>query len=80
MYRDSIIDEISYTMREHGMDVYSRQMQLLKDVMRCKREVLEITRFGLAKMRDSTLQLASFKTIDGLFETVFHMKRDAAQV
>jgi len=37
--------------------------------MTYKGEVLGITRFGLAKMRDSVLQLASFeKTADHVFE------------
>ncbi|PWW74921.1 beta and beta-prime subunits of DNA dependent RNA-polymerase, partial [Tuber magnatum] len=78
--RGSIIDEISYTMREHGMDIDPRHMQLLGDVMTYKGEVLGITRFGLAKMRDSVLQLASFeKTTDHLFEAAFHMKSDAVE-
>jgi len=80
MNRGSIIDEISYTMREHGMDIDPRHMQLLGDVMTYKGEVLGITRFGLAKMRDSVLQLASFeKTTDHLFEAAFHMKSDAVE-
>jgi len=67
-------------MREDSLDIDSRHMQLLKDIMTFKGDVLGITRFGLAKMRDSTLQLASFeKTTDHLFEAVFHMKRDAAE-
>ncbi|KAK6514336.1 DNA-directed RNA polymerase III subunit [Arthrobotrys conoides] len=75
--RFTIIDEISFTMREHGMDVDPRHIQLLGDVMTYKGEVLGITRFGLAKMRDSVLQLASFeKTTDHLFDAAFHTKKD----
>ena len=67
-------------MSEHGMDIDPRHMQLLGDVMTYKGEVLGITRFGLAKMRDSVLQLASFeKTTDHLFDAAFHMKTDAVQ-
>ncbi|KAL7268353.1 DNA-directed RNA polymerase III subunit C1 (rpo31) [Rhizina undulata] len=78
--RGAIIDEISYTMREHGMDIDPRHMQLLGDVMTYKGEVLGITRFGLAKMRDSVLQLASFeKTTDHLFDAAFNMKTDAVE-
>ena len=67
-------------MREHGMDIDPRHMQLLGDVMTYKGEVLGITRFGLAKMRDSVLQLASFeKTTDHLFDAAFHMKKDAVE-
>ena len=73
--RRTIIDEISQVMRT--MDIDPRHMQLLADVMTYKGEVLGITRFGLAKMRDSVLQLASFeKTPDHLFEAAWHMKGD----
>ncbi|KAM3123627.1 DNA-directed RNA polymerase III subunit [Candidozyma auris] len=45
--------------------------------MTYKGEVLGITRFGLSKMRDSVLQLASFeKTTDHLFDAAFFMKND----
>ncbi len=73
--RRSIIDEISLVLGD--MDIDPRHMQLLADVMTCKGEVLGITRFGLAKMRDSVLQLASFeKTPDHLFDAAFFMKTD----
>ncbi|KAI9845198.1 MAG: hypothetical protein M1838_001838 [Thelocarpon superellum] len=73
--RKTIIDEITSVMGD--MDIDPRHMQLLADVMTYKGEILGITRFGLAKMRDSVLQLASFeKTPDHLFEAAFHMKKD----
>ena len=73
--RKTIIDEIGLVMG--SMDIDPRHMQLLADVMTFKGEVLGITRFGLSKMRDSVLQLASFeKTPDHLFEAAWHMKRD----
>ena len=76
--RKTIIDEISLVMRD--MDIDPRHMQLLADVMTYKGEVLGITRFGLAKMRDSVLQLASFeKTPDHLFEAAAKMKEDDIQ-
>ncbi|KAK9464793.1 hypothetical protein V1512DRAFT_278045 [Lipomyces arxii] len=75
--RISIIDEIALTMAQYGMSIDPRHIQLLGDVMTYKGEVLGITRFGLAKMRDSVLQLASFeKTTDHLFDASFHMKTD----
>lgn len=75
--RGSIIKEIDYTMSNHGMSVDPRHIQLLGDVMTYKGEVLGITRFGLSKMRDSVLQLASFeKTTDHLFDAAFFMKND----
>lgn len=44
-------------------------MHLLSDIMTTTGEVLGITRFGMSKMRDSVLQLASFeKTADHLFD------------
>jgi DNA-directed RNA polymerase III subunit RPC1 len=73
--RSTIIAEISSVMG--GMDIDPRHMQLLADVMTYKGDVLGITRFGLAKMRDSVLQLASFeKTPDHLFNAAVGMKRD----
>ncbi|EGV61865.1 DNA-directed RNA polymerase III subunit C1 (rpo31) [Yamadazyma tenuis] len=78
--RSSIIGEIDYTMSKHGMSVDPRHIQLLGDVMTYKGEVLGITRFGLSKMRDSVLQLASFeKTTDHLFDAAFYMKNDKVE-
>lgn len=78
--RTSIVSEIDYTMSNHGMSVDPRHIQLLGDVMTYKGEVLGITRFGLSKMRDSVLQLASFeKTTDHLFDAAFYMKKDAVE-
>jgi DNA-directed RNA polymerase III subunit RPC1 len=65
--RSTIVREIQEVMNQ--MDIDPRHMQLLADTMTFKGEILGITRFGLAKMRDSVLQLASFeKTPDHLFE------------
>jgi DNA-directed RNA polymerase III subunit RPC1 len=73
--RTTIADEIGEVMGQMGID--PRHMQLLADVMTYKGEVLGITRFGLSKMRDSVLQLASFeKTPDHLFEAAAGMKTD----
>lgn len=73
--RTTIAGEIGEVMNSMGID--PRHMQLLADVMTYKGEVLGITRFGLSKMRDSVLQLASFeKTPDHLFEAAAGMKTD----
>ncbi|KAF6008996.1 DNA-directed RNA polymerase III subunit [Brettanomyces bruxellensis] len=78
--RSSIVSEIDYTMRSHGMVVDPRHLQLLADVMTYKGEILGITRFGLAKMRDSVMQLASFeKTTDHLFDAAFYTKDDKVE-
>jgi DNA-directed RNA polymerase III subunit RPC1 len=73
--RSTIAREIGLVMGDMGID--PRHMQLLADVMTYKGEVLGITRFGLSKMRDSVLQLASFeKTPDHLFDAAAGMKSD----
>ena len=43
----------------------------------CKGEILGITRFGLSKMKESVLMLASFeKTTDHLFDAAVHGRSD----
>ncbi|KAI9735817.1 MAG: DNA-directed RNA polymerase III subunit RPC1 [Cirrosporium novae-zelandiae] len=76
--RSTIVSEIAIVMGD--MDIDPRHMQLLADVMTYKGEVLGITRFGLSKMRDSVLQLASFeKTADHLFDAAGMMKSDRVE-
>jgi len=76
--RTTIAREIDSVMAYMHID--PRHMELLADVMTYKGEILGITRFGLAKMRDSVLQLASFeKTPDHLFDAAAGMKRDRIQ-
>ncbi|KAH7650983.1 DNA-directed RNA polymerase protein [Dioscorea alata] len=75
--RRSIINEIQYTMGTHGMSIDSRHMMLLSDLMTCRGEVLGITRFGISKMKDSVLMLASFeKTAEHLFNASFSGRED----
>ena len=65
--RQTIYNEIQHTMQSHGMSIDPRHVMLLGDVMSYKGEVLGITRFGVQKMKDSVLMLASFeKTTDHL--------------
>ena len=76
--RTTIMQEIQYTMSHHGMDIDSRHVSLLADVMTFRGEVLGITRFGVPKMKQSVLMLASFeKTTDHLFEAAVHSRTDA---
>ncbi|KDR83341.1 hypothetical protein GALMADRAFT_235418 [Galerina marginata CBS 339.88] len=76
--RRTIIDEIQYTMKSHDMIIDPRHVMLLGDVMTYKGEVLGITRFGVAKMKDSVLMLASFeKTTDHLFDASAYGKNDS---
>ncbi|KAH8810736.1 hypothetical protein F5884DRAFT_842772 [Xylogone sp. PMI_703] len=73
--RATIASEMTKVMRDMSID--PRHIELLADNMTFKGEVLGITRYGLSKMRDSVLQLASFeKTPDHLFEAAAGQKRD----
>ncbi|XP_076459285.1 DNA-directed RNA polymerase III subunit RPC1-like [Babylonia areolata] len=75
--RKTIMNEIIYTMESHGMSIDIRHTMMLADLMSCKGEVLGITRFGLAKMKESVLMLASFeKTSDHLFEAAYYGQKD----
>lgn len=75
--RTTIANEIQYTMKSHGMSVDIRHIMLLADVMTFKGEILGITRFGVGKMKDSVLMLASFeKTTDHLFEAAVRGRED----
>eukprot|EP00531_Pseudo-nitzschia_arenysensis_P016415 CAMPEP_0116149954 /NCGR_PEP_ID=MMETSP0329-20121206/19262_1 /TAXON_ID=697910 /ORGANISM="Pseudo-nitzschia arenysensis, Strain B593" /LENGTH=160 /DNA_ID=CAMNT_0003646381 /DNA_START=293 /DNA_END=773 /DNA_ORIENTATION=+ len=66
--RTQIASEISYIMSAYGMASIA---------MTFKGEVLGITRFGVSKMRESVLMLASFeKTTDHLFDAAVHGRSD----
>lgn len=76
--RISIVSEIKYIMEAYGIAVDRRHVMLLSDVMTFKGEVLGITRFGVAKMKESVLMLASFeKTTDHLFDAAVHSREDS---
>ena len=69
--------ELARTYRSYGIVVDGRHLQLLADIMTYKGAVLGITRFGIAKMKDSVLMLASFeKTPDHLFDAAVHARID----
>ena len=75
--RQSIINEIKYTMESHGMKIDIRHIQLLADVMTFKGKILGINRHGIHKMKNSTLMLASFEmTTDHLYDAAAHCKKD----
>jgi DNA-directed RNA polymerase III subunit RPC1 len=76
--RTQISAEIENIMRAYGIGIDPRHLLLLSDVMTFKGEVLGITRFGVSKMRESVLMLASFeKTTDHLFDAAVHGRTDA---
>ncbi|KAG0310942.1 hypothetical protein BGZ97_012208 [Linnemannia gamsii] len=78
--RRTILDEIKSVMDSHGLTIDPRHVMLLGDIMTSKGEVLGITRFGIAKMKDSVMMLASFeKTTDHLFEASLYSKKDAIE-
>ncbi|RWS19381.1 DNA-directed RNA polymerase III subunit RPC1-like protein [Leptotrombidium deliense] len=75
--RNMIISEIRSTMENHGISIDVRHLMLLADTMTYRGEVLGITRFGLAKMKESALMLASFeKTADHLFDAAYYGQAD----
>ncbi len=76
--RTQISSEISYIMNAYGIGIDSRHLLLLSDVMTFKGECLGITRFGVSKMRESVLMLASFeRTADLLFDAAAHSRIDS---
>ena len=76
--RSMIASEIKYIITAYGITVDRRHLMLLSDVMTFKGEVLGITRFGVAKMKESVLMLASFeKTTDHLFDAAVHSREDS---
>ena len=76
--RTMITEEISYIMSAYGISIDRRHLMLLSDVMTFKGEVLGITRFGVSKMKESVMMLASFeKTTDHLFDAAVHGRTDS---
>ncbi|XP_051169994.1 DNA-directed RNA polymerase III subunit RPC1 [Leptopilina boulardi] len=75
--RATIMNEIKLVMENHGMSIDRRHPMLVADLMTSRGEVLGITRQGLAKMKESVLNLASFeKTADHLFDAAYYGQKD----
>lgn len=75
--RAAIQHEVRSTVDAYGISIDPRHLTLLADLMTCKGEVLGISRFGITKMKDSVMMLASFeKTTDHLFEAALKGKTD----
>lgn len=71
------MNQITETMNSHGVNVNSRHVALLAEVMTCKGKIIGFTRNGVDKMKDSTMMLASFeKTSDFLFDAATQGKHD----
>ncbi|KPJ17022.1 DNA-directed RNA polymerase III subunit RPC1 [Papilio machaon] len=78
--KSTIISEIQAVMAGHGMAVDRRHVELLAAQMTARGEVLGITRYGLARMKESVLNLASFeKTADHLFDAAYYGQRDSIE-
>jgi len=78
--RATIMREIIETMESHGMTIDERHVKLLADCMTSGGTVLGITRFGIQKMKTSTLMLASFEmTVEHLFNAAVHAKKDRVE-
>jgi DNA-directed RNA polymerase III subunit RPC1 len=75
--RVMIMRELNKTYGSYGIEIDPRHLMLLADVMTYRGEVLGITRFGIAKMKDSVVMLASFeRTPDHLFDAAVHSRQD----
>ena len=75
--RQTIVSEIHSVMSSHGLVIDTRHVQLLADIMSYRGTILGITRFGIARMKESVLMLASFeKTADHLYEAALRSSRD----
>ncbi|KAJ2944679.1 hypothetical protein O0L34_g4036 [Tuta absoluta] len=78
--KSTIISEIQGVMEGHGMSVDRRHVELLAGQMSARGEVLGITRYGLARMKESVLNLASFeKTADHLFDAAYYGQTDCIE-
>lgn len=62
IFRATIITEIDSVMGNHGISIDPRHPMLIADLMTSRGELLGITRFGLSKMKESVLNLASVMT------------------
>ncbi|KAJ2785959.1 DNA-directed RNA polymerase III subunit C1 (rpo31) [Coemansia javaensis] len=75
--RAMTIRELRTIFKDYGIKIDIRHLMLLGDLMSYKGEILGITRYGIAKMNDSVMMLASFeKTTDHLFDAAAFGKRD----
>ncbi|KAJ2162429.1 DNA-directed RNA polymerase III subunit C1 (rpo31) [Coemansia sp. RSA 552] len=75
--RAMTIRELDTIFDRYGITIDMRHLMLLGDLMAYKGEILGITRYGIAKMNDSVMMLASFeKTTDHLFDAAVFGKRD----
>lgn len=78
--RRVICEQIVYTMSSHGMSIDARHVMLLADIMTYTGAVLGITRYGIARMKQSVLMLASFeKTTEHLWNAAVRGRTDGVR-
>merc|ERR1711988_1613323 len=64
-------------MGEHGLVIDTRHIKMLGDCMTYRGAVLGINRYGIARMRASTMMLASFeRTTEHIFDAAVHQRSD----
>ncbi|MDY6964958.1 MAG: DNA-directed RNA polymerase subunit A'' [Halobacteriota archaeon] len=75
--RNSIIFEISDTLKEQGLDVDIRHIMLVADMMTCDGEVKQIGRHGVAGEKASVLSRAAFEvTVNHLLDAAVKGEAD----
>lgn len=75
--RQTIVDEISNIMKAYSLNIDIRHIYLLADLMTHRGVVLGITRYGLQKMNNSVLTMASFeRTTEHLYNAAIIQRKD----
>ena len=75
--RQTIVNEIGAVMSAYSLNIDTRHLFLLADVMTHLGTVLGITRFGIQKMNTSVLTMASFeRTTEQLYDAAVYQRMD----
>lgn len=75
--RQTIVDEICSIMKVYSINIDIRHVYLIADLMTHRGVVLGITRYGLQKMNNSTLTMASFeRTTEYLYNAAVIQQKD----
>lgn len=75
--RQTIVDEICSIMKAYSINIDIRHVYLIADLMTHRGMVLGITRYGLQKMNNSTLTMASFeRTTEHLYNAAIIQRKD----
>ena len=70
--RATIIDQVKYTMSIYGINVDYRHLTVLADTMTCIGSVMGLNRYGIVKMKNSPIMVASFeRTGEVLYDAAF---------